>query len=129
MLLAKIEDHTVNPKMERKEVAALLGPERQRKRNNKPTPGESYAAMVQENEVEPTSPGIVASLKRPASKPMTPDQFMDRALPILRDVYCSALTEMAKSDPAGARDCAAKMHAAIDEAIEEAHDDHAMVLQ
>jgi len=36
---------------------------------------------------------------------------------------------MAKSDPAAARDCAGKMHAAIDEAIEEAHDDHAMVLQ
>lgn len=77
---------------------------------------------------ELTSPGIVVPLKRPASKPMTPDQFMDRVLPTL-DIYCSALTEIAKSDPAGARDCAAKMHAAIDEAIEAAHDDHAMVLQ
>jgi ParB-like nuclease domain len=74
------------------------------------------------------SPGIVVPLKRPASKPMTPDQFMDRALPTL-DVYCSALTEIAKSDPAGARDCAAKMHAAIDEAIEAAHDDHPTALQ
>jgi hypothetical protein len=50
VLLARIEDHTINPGMERKEVAALLGPKRQHKRNNKPTPGESYAAMVQEIE-------------------------------------------------------------------------------
>jgi hypothetical protein len=78
---------------------------------------------------EPTSPGIAVPLKRPASKPMTPDQFVDRAFPTFIDVYCSALTEIAKSDPAGARDCAAKMHAAIDEAIEAADDDHAAVLQ
>jgi hypothetical protein len=36
--------------MERKEVAALLGPDRQRKRNNKPAPGEHFAAMAQEIE-------------------------------------------------------------------------------
>jgi hypothetical protein len=78
---------------------------------------------------EPKAPGIVVPLKDPASKPITSDQFMDRALPTFRDVYCAALTEIAKSDPAGARDCAAKMHAAIDEAIEVAHDDHPMGLQ
>jgi hypothetical protein len=78
---------------------------------------------------EPKTPGIVVPLKGPAPKPMTSHQFMDRAWPTFRDVYCSALTEMAKSDPAGARDCAAKMHAAIDEAIEAAHDDHPVALQ
>jgi len=50
VLLAKIEDSTIHADMERKEVAALLGPGRQRKRNNKPSPGETYAAMAHEIE-------------------------------------------------------------------------------
>lgn len=50
VLLARIEDHTIKPDMQRKEVAALFGPERQTKRNNKPKPGEHFAAMAQEIE-------------------------------------------------------------------------------
>jgi hypothetical protein len=50
VLLARIEDHSIHPDMERKDVAALLGPGRQHKRNNKPTPRENFAVMAQEIE-------------------------------------------------------------------------------
>jgi hypothetical protein len=65
------------------------------------------------------------AVKGPA-EPMTPDEFMDRAFPLLEGGLRPLLAEMAKSDPVGAYACvekiATQLLAAIDEAVEAARD-------
>jgi len=58
----------------------------------------------------------VIQCKRPAAKPMSADEFMDRASTQLA-VLGMTLADMAKSDLAGARRCADEIHAQLHAAI------------
>jgi hypothetical protein len=77
---------------------------------------------IESNETLSRVPTVVEAdvvpLQRAASRPMSPDEFIDRVFPQL-EVWRITLAEMAESNPAGARECvqriAAELNAAIDD--------------